>query len=187
MAASSMTRVPASGPPLAGSVCPVFTAYSLAVGDSRGDAREDPDPRRVVREFVRASNAWDTQAILRVLAPDFVDHTPNPGQREGAEAFVHQKLGELRAAFPDVELAIDDELVEGHRIAWRWTLRGTNRGPFAGYPATGREVVFGGVNIDVVDGGRVVQHWSIYDSLQMLQQLKLFHWGEVASDSSTPN
>jgi steroid delta-isomerase-like uncharacterized protein len=158
------------------------TTYSLAMGRAGGNALGGRDPSSVVREFVRASNAWDTAAILRVLAPDFVDHTPSPGQGEGARAFIDQKLADLRAAFPDVELTVDDELVDGERIAWRWTLRGTNQGPFAGYPATGRAVEFGGVNIEVVADGRVVEHWSVYDSLQMLQQLELFRWGEGQSD-----
>ena len=34
----------------------------------------------------------------------------------------------------------------------------------------------------MVANGRVVEHWSVYDSLQMLQQLELFRWGEGQSD-----
>lgn len=49
--------------------------------------------------------------------------------------------------------AIDDELVEGDRTAFRQTLRGTNTGAFASCPATGATVAFTGIIIERIANG----------------------------------
>ena len=46
----------------------------------------------------------------------------------------------LRAAFPDVRIAIDGMLAEGDRVMARVTIEGTHLGPFLGQPASGRIV-----------------------------------------------
>jgi steroid delta-isomerase-like uncharacterized protein len=130
--------------------------------------------RELVRAFVAAVNSGDADAVADVLADDFVDRTPVPDQREGRDGFIDQKLGELRLAFPDLSLSLEDEVIGVDRVAWRWTLRGTNEGSFAGHPPTGRKVEFQGINIERVAVGRIVEHWSIHDSRKLLEQLELF-------------
>jgi steroid delta-isomerase-like uncharacterized protein len=135
------------------------------------------DPRATVEAFIAAFNAGDHDAMLSLLAPDFFDHTPVPGQGKGPEAFVAVKVDGFRTAFEDIDLSKGEMLVDRDRVAYSWSLRARNAGPFAGYPATGRDVHFGGLNLHRVSEGRIVEHWSVYDSLQLLQQLGLFTWG----------
>jgi predicted ester cyclase len=144
------------------------------------------DAKRVVASFVGAINAGDDAALSDVLGDDFVDRTSAPGQREGAEGFVGDKLAVLRAAFPDLVLTVEDELVEGDRIAWRWTLRATNTGSFAGLAPTGKPVVFQGLNIERLADGRIVEHWSIHDALELLRQLGLFSEPGDGGTATTP-
>jgi steroid delta-isomerase-like uncharacterized protein len=132
------------------------------------------DAKRTVASFVGAINAGDDAALAATLAEDFVDRTAAPGQRAGADGFVADKLAVLRAAFPDLVITVEDELVEGERIAWRWTLRATNTGSFAGLAPTGKPVAFQGLNIERLADGRIAEHWSIHDSLDLLRQLGLF-------------
>jgi predicted ester cyclase len=141
------------------------------------------DGKRVVAAFVGAINAADERALAEVLAPGFVDHTAGPDQDPGPDGFVRQKLAGLRDAFPDLVLTVEDELIDGDRIAWRWTLRATNTGSFAGHPPTGREVAFQGMNVERIEDGRIAEHWSVHDALDLLHQLDLFHalaWDDTA-------
>src|SRR3712207_1343857 len=103
-------------------------------------------PVDVVAAFVAAINQGDDQAVAEILHDDFVDRTPNPGQDPGRGAFINQKLAGLRTAFPDLVLSIEDELVDGERVAFRWTIRATHLGPFVGQAPSGTSVVFGGIN-----------------------------------------
>jgi predicted ester cyclase len=132
------------------------------------------DPNPIVRAFVDAVNGADAARVTGIFAPAFVDRTPAPGQSPGPEGFVQEKLVALRSAFPDFQLSIEDELVEGDRVAWRRTLRGTNEDRFAGHPPTGRRVEFGGINIEWLADGKIVEHWSVHDSRNLFEQLGLF-------------
>ena len=128
-------------------------------------------PVDVVSAFVAAVNQGDDQAVADILDESFVDNTPNPGQDPGRGAFINQKLVTLRTAFPDLVLTIEDELVDGDRVAFRWTIRATHLGPFVGQAPTGVSVVFGGINIEEIRDGRIVSHWSVYDSFDLLRQV----------------
>ena len=40
----------------------------------------------------------------------------------------------IRSAFPDWHSSVEEMLVDGDRVAERWTARGTHRGEFQGIP-----------------------------------------------------
>ena len=46
----------------------------------------------------------------------------------------------LCAALPDLHITVEDMILAGDKIVCRWTIRGTNTGPFGGRPATGDNV-----------------------------------------------
>jgi predicted ester cyclase len=47
----------------------------------------------------------------------------------------------LRAAFPDLEITIDDQIAESDQVCFRATTRGTHQGEIFGIPATGKVLV----------------------------------------------
>jgi predicted ester cyclase len=79
----------------------------------------------------------------------------------------------LLAAFPDLRLSIEDQIVAGDKVATRWVAEGTNRAPLGHVPATGRRVRVGGLVLDRVADGRVVERWEVWDQAGMMQQLGL--------------
>jgi predicted ester cyclase len=78
----------------------------------------------------------------------------------------------VRAAFADIEIRVEDLLVDGNAIAWRWTLTGTHVGPFAGLTPTGRRATLRGVNFQRLEGDRVVEHWTLVDVFGALAGLR---------------
>ena len=129
------------------------------------------DPRHVVQRFVDAVNAGDDRALLDLLHPDFVDRTPNPMQGTDRDSFVDDKIHSLRRSFSNLRLRVDDTLVDGDRVACLWTLTGTNDGPFADQEPTEIKVEFRGMNLDRIQDGAIVEHWSIHDALSLFHQL----------------
>ncbi len=89
----------------------------------------------------------------------------------GVESF-KARTGAVRAAFADIEIMIDDLIVEGHAIAWRWTLNGTHVGPFAGVEPTGRRVTLRGVNFQRLKDDRVIEHWTMVDVFGAVRALR---------------
>ena len=80
-------------------------------------------------------------------------------------------MGAARVAFPDFHHTVEDLVAEGDKVVPRLTLRGTHQGDFQGLPPTGKQVTFSGINVMRLEDGKIVEHWSIGDTLGMLQQL----------------
>ena len=128
------------------------------------------DAKDLVDRFVDVVNSADHTALGELLTDDFVDRTPNPLQGTGGEAFV-AKIRQLREAFPDFRLRVEQVLVDGDRVSFLWTLSGTNDGPFADRDPTGIPVEFSGMNLERFVDGRIAEHWSIHDALSLFHQL----------------
>jgi predicted ester cyclase len=78
------------------------------------------------------------------------------------------RAAELRAAFSQLQPTLEELLVEGDRVAWRWSVSGTHVADFAGIAATQRRVTLRGVNFQRLEHGRVAEHWTLVD-LQSLR------------------
>ena len=123
--------------------------------------------RRVWGEFNKGN--LDPQDELYVT--DLVMHEPPMPDMQGFAAY-KQVLVDLRTAYPDIQWTIEDLIVEGDAIVMRFTWRGTNTGPYPGFPPpTGKQVVVTGCGVNHLNGGKVIEFWVCMDWLGMMQQL----------------
>ena len=77
----------------------------------------------------------------------------------------------LVAAVPDTRISPEDMLVDGDRVAVRFTFTGTHRGEFLGAPGTGGGLEVGGITILRFEDGLVVERWNQLDDVTLLTQL----------------
>lgn len=77
----------------------------------------------------------------------------------------------VQAAIPDIRADLEQQLVEGDRVATLWSFSGTHQGPIFGVPATGQPVRFQNLSIARVTAGRVVQYNSETGWLDFLMQI----------------
>ncbi len=126
--------------------------------------------KAVVRRLVEEGyNQGQFIAAGELLASDFVGHDPT-GEAFGRDEW-RQSLLILRTTFPDYRLVIDDMIAEGDRVAWRWTMHGTDKGGLAGRPPTGKKATMCGINVECLRDGKIVESWSSSDHMPMLQAL----------------
>jgi steroid delta-isomerase-like uncharacterized protein len=126
--------------------------------------------KAIVRRYLeQLYNRGELAAADQIIDPVVVFYEPARIIR-GRED-LKRRAAAFRAAFPDLQVAIEDELVEGDRVATRWTLRGTHRGEFAGIAPTGKAVNVAGIIIWRVAGGKIREAWGSYDALGLMQQL----------------
>ncbi len=124
--------------------------------------------RRVIEE---AFVGGRLDAVDELIAADAVSHDPAiPESVRGPEG-VKQVIAGYRAAFPDLRIEIQDQIADGGSVATRWTARGTHQGDFMGLAPTGREATVTGITIDRIADGKIVESWSNWDTLGLLQQL----------------
>jgi predicted ester cyclase len=93
---------------------------------------------------------------------DFADHVGGL-EYHGLEG-VRQSTAFYRALFDDLSFEVVDQVAEGDRVASRFVLTGFNRG---------RRVRLWGITISRLQGGRIVEDWSAFDSLELLRGLGL--------------
>jgi predicted ester cyclase len=108
--------------------------------------------------------------IDELVAPHYVGHDPAMPDQQGPEGIKEFITGYL-AAFPDGRITIDDQFASGDLVATRWMGRGTQTGELMGIPPTGKQVTITGITISRVEKGKVVEEWTNWDTLGMLQQL----------------
>jgi predicted ester cyclase len=87
----------------------------------------------------------------------------------------------VQAALPDLRVDVEGLIAEGDRVAARVRYSGTHLGPLYGLAPTGRAVSYPGVTLFRVSGGRIVEIWSIGDTLSLVSQVGVFPG--VATDS----
>jgi len=127
--------------------------------------------REIGRRFVdEVINKQNLAAADELVAEDFVELDPLPGQEQGREG-LKQILAMFFTAFPDLHWTIEEDAAEGDKLWSRFTWRGTHRGDFLGIPATGNQVVVNGVVIDSILEGKMVDSRILMNELSLMQQL----------------
>ena len=116
----------------------------------------------------------DVDVARELVAEDLIDHNALPGQPAGLEGQLWA-LTAIRRAFPDLTFTADVVVADGNHVAGRWTMTGTNTGPFDlfGLPPTGRPVTMTGQEIFRAEGGKLAEVWHSEDVPGMLRQLGL--------------
>ena len=109
-------------------------------------------------------------AIDELIAEAYVGHRPLPGQPPGRVGF-HYAMRQLRTAFPDHQVTIDDMIAEGDLVAIRVTARGTQQGLFLGISPSGKHAVWTGMLVLRIEDSKVTDIWNVWDALGMFQQL----------------
>jgi predicted ester cyclase len=123
--------------------------------------------------YQRWIDMWNGETDLadELMSPTCPIHQP-PNDFRGAEG-LRQMVEMGRAPFEDTLFSIEvPPIVEGNRLAARWTMTGRYRGGLPGTTAApGTEITFGGIDIWRVEDGRIVEYWVSSDGLHMMAQL----------------
>ena len=127
------------------------------------------------RVYEQIFNQGNLDQIEEFFSADFVDHEAPPPGMEGLEGIevLRQFVKVSRDAFPDLQFTAEDMIVEGDKVAARYTMRGTHQGEFLGVAPTGKQIEVTGIDIVRFEGGKMVEHWANSDELGMMQQLGL--------------
>jgi steroid delta-isomerase-like uncharacterized protein len=122
--------------------------------------------RRFVKEFWNEGN---TATADELMAVDAEIHMPT-GEVVSLDE-LKSFAGAWRESFPDWHSTFEELIVEGDRVAERWTGRGTHRGELQGIPPTGKRVEAPGSVFYRIVGGKIVEFRVQLDMMSLMQQL----------------
>lgn len=105
------------------------------------------------------------------VAEEYVGH--NPGAQEDIHGREELKefVTTFRSAFPDLDVTVEDQIVEGDRVVQRNRLTGTHEGELMGIPPTGESVEITAIGITAWEDGKGVEHWAQVDMMGLMEQL----------------
>ncbi len=109
--------------------------------------------------------------VGELFSEDIVNHTPPPGIPAKGHEGVTELFKMLRAAFPDINYALDHEIAEGNYVVHHATTTGTHKGNFMGHAATNKKATWKEIHILRFEEGKVVEHWGVVDMMGLMMQL----------------
>jgi steroid delta-isomerase-like uncharacterized protein len=102
------------------------------------------------------------------IAHGLADETGNP--LRGPENF-RVYHSQMRTAFPDIVVNVEDMVAEGDKVAARCSVRGKHGGDSFGVAATQTPVEFTGMTIVRIQNGKIVEAWNNFDFMKMYRQI----------------
>lgn len=123
----------------------------------------------ILDKLVDAWNGRNIDSLDAIFAPDFVRIVNNQPEVKGVEGF-KKAIEDLRTAYPDLKLTLDNVVYGENSMANRWVLTGTNTGP-GQMPPTGKSVNVWGESIIHVANGKITKEIVAYDNQELMEQL----------------
>ena len=121
--------------------------------------------KAVVRQLIEDVFNQGQMALMDdLLTADFVEHEELPPEMPAGREGVNE-------AFPDFQATIEDIIAEGDKVVIRMTWSGTQEGAFMGIPASGKRFTMPVIDIFLMAGGKIAEHWGLTDMMGMMQQL----------------
>jgi predicted ester cyclase len=106
-----------------------------------------------------------------LLSDDYVGYDPaQPEPIRGIQG-AKENYGTYVAAFEGARITVSQQVGEGDLVATRWEGRGRHTGEILGIAPTGRDVVVSGLTLSRLEAGKIVEEWTNWDTLGMLQQI----------------
>jgi steroid delta-isomerase-like uncharacterized protein len=126
----------------------------------------------IQRYFDLVWGAGDTQVQEQLIAPSYTGYWLISGMpvRQGPASHAAW-VAMIRAAMPDLRYTIEDVVAGPEKVAARVTLAGTNTGPMAGQPPTGKRATAEQIFIFHLAGGQIQQEWVSFDRDSFTRQL----------------
>ena len=115
--------------------------------------------------IARLVDCWNTgklEVIDEVLSPNFIRHEADiDGTTSGSDEY-KQSVSRYRNSLSDFHTEAIDPIEQGDKIAYRFRTTGRHNNA---------RVVFEGVNIVRIEGGKVVEDWVFFDATGLQQKL----------------
>lgn len=115
-------------------------------------------------------NRWNLALADELLATDITFYGSLAVMARGIQGF-KEYVTMVRTAFPDFHNTIEELIAEGDKVVARLTYRGTHKGDLFGIAPTSKQVMYAGIAIFRIAGGKIVDCWVLGDTMGLMNQL----------------
>ncbi|MBW4542234.1 MAG: ester cyclase [Myxacorys chilensis ATA2-1-KO14] len=125
---------------------------------------------RSLEAFYQAFSDKNPSLLDEAVTSDWQDIPLAPGQDNGREGF-KPLMQMFFAAFPDLQIVIDDVIAQPDRAGVRARMVATHRGEIFGLQAAGKPISIALHEFHHFDGDRISHTWHLEDWFGMLHQI----------------
>ena len=130
----------------------------------------EEENKMIVRRFLE--DVWgqgNLSLVDDMIAEDHVHHLTrrDVDSPEG----VKQLVTWFRIFLPDLQIAVKDVVAEADKVVIYFAFLGTDTGGYRDRPPSGQAVVYDGIDIFRLAGGKIVERWGVIDTLSMMYQI----------------
>ena len=146
--------------------------YWVPISEYLRDAKLRP-VRRFVYEFKNHGNLASVDEIFDQKCEIHLSLGAEHGECTATGRELQRAIGrQVFAAFSDVHVEVEDQIVEGDRVVQRQRATGVHSGEFLGIAPTGRKVHWTGNHIYRIANGQIAEAWSEVSLHDLLAQLR---------------
>jgi steroid delta-isomerase-like uncharacterized protein len=132
---------------------------------------ETRSKKLLMKRFTDFINTASDELAGELISPQATFFVPGRSEPlQGPDGY-QEIIAMMRAGFPDVQWTLEELIVEGDRVAARFTMRGTHLGSFLGVPPSGKTIEVKAVNFYRFADGQIVEEHGQPDLLGLLQQI----------------
>lgn len=125
-------------------------------------------PKLIAQRFIEILDRKELDKLEEVLSERVVWHgTGGIGWLQGIENY-RETVKRVLGAFPDTTTTVDILLQDGDMVAIRYTMHGTHRREFLGFPATEGRVSMATNMIVRIEADRIQEIWHGADPVGLM-------------------
>jgi predicted ester cyclase len=148
----------------------VVAASLIIVLSGCGNKGMPPEVRATMEKYIGYWNSGRFDGIEDVMTDDFeILESPGYEPQRGLNAF-KMLISNTRRTYPDFRVEINETVYERGKIAFIWTVTGTNSGP-GDVPPTGRSINGKGISVLHLEGGKIKDEWLSNNNLLFMMQM----------------
>jgi predicted SnoaL-like aldol condensation-catalyzing enzyme len=121
------------------------------------------DNKQIVTKLVECWNTGKLGIVDEVLAPNFIRHEPEVGGGSTNREEYKATVSRYRDRLPNFHTEATDVIEQGNKVVFRFKTTGKGGNS---------PLVFEGVNILRVEGGKAVEDWVYFDATGVRDRLK---------------
>ncbi len=136
--------------------------------------------KQIVRRAIE--EPWRNPDVLdELVSSDYVAYDPALPEPVRGPQGAKDNVNQYRSAFEGAQITVKEQIGEGDLVATRWEGRGRHTGEIMGIGPTGKDTVVSGLTLSRIANGKIVEEWTNWDTLGMLQQIGAIPTGAAAS------